>query len=252
MSLLKSLKTEDGVKIADDKDVLGGGSNVVDSDAYAAKIVLAYIKKSDSGALGLHLVFNHSDNKELRQTLFMTSGDKKGNKTYYTKGDENFPLPGFSQANSLALLTTGKEISDLDTEEKVIKLYDFTAKAEIPTKVQMITEMLDQDIVIGLIRQIVDKTKKNEVTNEYEPTGETREENEIDKFFCAKEGHMHKTTTEIKAKSETAEFYAAWTEKWRGQVRNKAKGAGANAGVPGAPKAAAAAGTPKPKSSLFG
>lgn len=254
MSLLSSLKNEDGVKIADDKDTIGGGSNVVDSGAYPAKIGMAYISKSAGGALGLFLTCVTADNKELRQTLWMTSGDAKGNKNYYTKDGENFPLPGFSQANALAMLTTGKEIADLEDtiEEKVIKLYDFTAKAEVPTKVNAVMALIGQEVIAGVIKQVVDKTKKNEATGQYENTGETREENEIDKFFCAKEGHLNKTLTEIKAKAETAEFYTTWTEKWNGQVRNKAKGAEGTAGVPGAKAGTAVQGTPKPKSSLFG
>lgn len=252
MNMLASLKTEE--KVAEDKDVLGGGNGPVDSGAYTAKVGMAYVAKSKGGALGLFLtllVTIGQDTKEVRQTLWMTSGDAKGNKPYYTKDGENYPLPGFSQANSLAALATGKEMSDLDTEEKVIKLYDFDAKAEVLTKVQAVTDLIGKEIVVGIIKQTVDKTKDNG-SGVYEATGETREENEIDKFFCARDGFENMTTTEIKAKAEKAEFYTAWTEKWTGVTRNKAKGAaaGGTAGAPGKP--AAAGGTAKPKSSLFG
>jgi hypothetical protein len=257
MSLLSSLKAEEGVKIADEKDVLGGGNGPMESGAYRAKIGMAYTEKSKGGALGLFLTLLVGDSaREVRQILWMTSGNEKGNKTYYTKDGENYPLPGYSMANSLALLTTGKEISELDTEEKVIKLYNSEVKAEVATKVQAVTELIGQEVVVGLIKQTVDKTKETSPGSKiYEPTGETREENEIDKFFCAKEGHENKTTTEIKAKAEKAEFYDAWTAKWTGVTKNKAKGAsaGGTAGVPGKPGAAAAAtGTAKPKQSLFG
>ena len=253
MNMLASLKADPEVKIAEDKDTLGGGFGPIESGAYRAKVGMAYVAKSGSGALGLFLTFLVGDEaKEVRQTLYMTSGDAKGNKPYYTKDGENYPLPGFSQAKSLALLTTGKEMSDLDTEEKVVKLYNSEAKAEVPTKVQAVMELIGQEVIIGIIKQTVDKNVKD-ATGAYVANGETREENEIDKFFCAKEGHENKTTTEIKAKGE-AEFYPEWVKKWTGVTRNKTKGAAAGAaGTAGAPKSGAASGgTAKPKSSLFG
>lgn len=252
MNMLASLKAEDGVKVAEDKDTLGGGFGPIESGAYRAKIGMAYVAKSTGGALGLFLtLLVGEENKEVRQTLWMTSGNAKGNKPYYTKDGENFPLPGFSAANSLAALTTGMPMADLDTEEKVIKLYNSEAKADVPTKVDAVTALIGQEIVVGIIKQTVDKSQKNEATGEYVATGETRDENEIDKFFCAKDGFENMTTTEIKAKG-TAEFYPEWTKKWTGVTRMKAKGAaaGGTAGAPGKP--AAAGGTAKPKSSLFG
>ena len=253
MNMLASLKAEDGVKVAEEKDSLGGGARVFESGAYKAKVGMAYVDKSKGGALGLFLTLLIGDAEdELRTTLWMTSGNEKGNKSYYTKDGENYPLPGFSMAKSLAGLTTGRDIADLEPEEKVIKLYNFDAKAEVPTKVQALTELIGQEIIVGLIKQTVDKTKQVGDTKVYEPTGETRDENEIDKFFCAKDGFENMTTTEIKAKG-TAEFFPEWVKKHTGNTRNKAKGvaAGGTAGAPAKP-GAAAGGTAKPKSSLFG
>lgn len=250
MNMLASLKNTPDVKIADEKDSVGGGAHIFDSATIGFTIGMAYTEKSKGGALGLFLTLLTDDKKELRTTLWMTSGTAKGCKTYYTKDGENYPLPGFSMANSLALLTTGKEIGDLEPEEKVIKLYNSDAKAEVPTKVQAVTELIGQQIVAGVLRQTVDKTKKAEGSDEYVATGETRDENEIDKFFCAKEEFLNMTTAEIKAKATEATFIGEWQKKHAGVTRNKSKGAGTSAGTPGAP-AGAAAGTPKPKSSLF-
>lgn len=251
MNMLASLKIEDGVKVGEEKDTLGGGRKVFDSNAYPAKIGMAYVDKSKGGATGLFLTLLIGESQEeLRTTLWMTSGKEKGCKPYYTKDGENYPLPGYSMAKSLAGLTTGLDISDLEPEEKVIKLYNYDAKAEVPTKVQALTQLIGQEIIVGLIKQTVDVTKQVGDTQVYEPTGETREENEIDKFFCAKEGFENMTTTEIKAKG-TAEFHPEWVKKNAGTVRNKAKGKAGTAGAPGA-AAAGVTGTPKPKSSLFG
>lgn len=249
MSLLANLATDS--TIADEKDSIGG-SGPLDSGIYKCTIAMAHINKASSGALGLVLTLKTEDNKEVRQTLWMTSGTAKGCKNYYEKDGEKHYLPGFLAANALCLLTVGKEISQLDTETKVINLYSPEAKAEVPTKVEVLMDLLGQEIIAGIIKQTVDKTKKNEATGTYEPTGETREENEIDKFFRAKD---RMTTAEIRAQAEEATFINSWDQKWTGKVKDRVKGAAA--GLPGVPKlggapGAAAAGTKKPTTSLFG
>lgn len=243
MSLLKNLKSDDS--IANEKDSVGNGGPV-DSGAYKAVVTLAYLTKAASGAVGLVLALKAENGREIRQTVYMTSGTEKGGKNYYEKDGEKHYLPGFILCNSLALLTVGKEISELDTETKVVNAYSKEASAEVPTKVEMLTDLLGKEIVVGVIKQTVDKSKKD-ANGVYVPTGETRDENEIDKLFRASD---LKTTAEIRAQAEEAAFHAIWTAKWTGQVRNKAKGAAAG-GAPGAPKAASAA-AKKPATSLFG
>ena len=84
--------------------------------------------------------------------------------------------------DSLCLLTVGKEISQMETETKVVNLYNPESKTEVPTNVEMITELLGKQVLGGLIKQIVDKNVKDAAGN-YVPSGETREENELDKLF---------------------------------------------------------------------
>lgn len=243
MSLLKNLTTDSN--IANEKDSVGGNAPL-ESGMYLATVATAYINKASSGALGLVLNMKTADNREIRQTLWMTAGTAKGGNNYYTdkSGDKQY-LPGFLHANSLALLTCGKEISELDTETKVVNVYSAEAKAEVPTKVEMIMDLLGKEILVGLIKQTVDKTKKNDA-GVYVATGETRDENEIDKLFRAKD---RMTTAEIRAQAETAAFADTWEAKWSGKAKDRSKGASGTTGAPGAP--AAAAGTKKPSTSLF-
>ena len=247
MSLLKAMAVED-TDIQTERDSIGGAV-LLESGTYTCTVVNAYIKKSDKGALGLFITFKTEDGKEFRMTQYMTGGDAKGNLPYYTdkEGKKQF-LPGFNIANSLSLLTIGKEISELDTEEKVIKLYNTDAKAEVPTKVDMVVDLLGQEIIVGVIKQTVDKTKKNDATGEYEATGETRDENEVDKLFRASD---KMTTAEIRAQASEAAFFKAWSEKNTGVSRNKA-GKSSGGGNAGSPRTAGTSGTPKPKTSLFG
>lgn len=257
MSLLSGLTTD--TSIADEKDSVGGGYAPLDSGLYNATISLAYVSKASSGALGLNLVLTTDAGKDIRQTLWMTSGTAKGCKNYYEdkNGDKQY-LPGFLHANALTLLTLGKEIGQLDTEKKVINLYSAEAKAEVPTLVDMLTDLLGQEILVGVIKQVVDKNIANpgfnpalpehKVTNpKYIPSGETREENEIDKFFRASD---RKTTAEIRAQAPEAVFADTWVKKWDGQVKDKATKTAGTAGAPST--AAATGGTAKPTTSLFG
>ena len=248
MSALKNLTSDSS--IANEKDSVGGGGFVLDSNCYPATITMAYVTKSDGGATGLVLKAKTLSNQEISQTLWMTSGTAKGAKNYYEKDGQKNYLPGFIAANALSLLATGKELSELDTETKAVKVYNKVAKAEVPTKVEVAVDLIGKEVIIGLIKQTVDKTQKNEATGVYEATGETREENEIDKFFRASD---KMTTAEIRAQATEAGFYSTWESKWVGVVRNKAKGGTANgtAGIPKIGVGAAVAGTKKPSTSLF-
>ena len=245
MSLLSNLTTDD--TIANERDSVGS-SGPLESGLYAGNVSLAYLNKSQGGALGLTLHLKTEAGREVRQTLWMTSGTAKGCKNYYEdkQGIKQY-LPGFIHANALALLTTGKEISALDTETKVVNAYSPEAKAEVPTKVEMVMDLLGKDIIAGVIRQTVDKTQKNDA-DVYVPTGETRDENEIDKLFRAKD---RMTTAEIRGQAEAPSFIETWEQKWAGKTRDRTKGI-ASAGAPGMPKAATPAASKKPTTSLFG
>lgn len=240
MSLLSALASD--TSIAQETDSVGGNAPL-ESGLYELKVNMAHITKSAGGAMGLVLNMAGPNNREVRQTLWMTSSTAKGAKNYYEKDGKKHFLPGFNHANGLCLLTAGKEVSEMDTETKVIKLYSPEAKAEVPTKVEVITDLLGKLILVGLIKQKVDKTQKND-QGIYVPTGEFREENEIDKLFRAED---RMTTAEIRAQATEATFVNTWDAKWTGKTKDKSKGVSANAGTFGAPAA-----SKKPAISLFG
>ncbi len=227
MSLLKNLETKANVE--GEKDILGGGG-ILDTDLYPGRVKVAYLTTASTGAVAVNIQLD-VDGKEVRQQFWVLSGNAKGNKNTYTKDGKEYYLPGFLTANSLALLTVGKELSELDIEKKVVKLYDFEAKEERPTEVDVFVELTGQQILAGIEKQTVDKTQKNEQTDEYEPTGETREVNEIVKFFRADDGL---TVPEIEKGVTEAKFKDDWVNKFQGKTRNKAKGNknGAKAGLP--------------------
>lgn len=242
MSLFSTLQTDD--KIENETDNLGGGG-ALESGIYLASVNMAYAIKSQGGALGVVLILKTENNREIRETLWVTSGDSKGNKNYYeTKDGERRYLPGFNHFQALSLLTAGVEASQLESEDKMVNVYSPEAKKEVPTSVPVLVELLDKDVYVGLFKQTVDKRQKGN-DGQYHPTGETRDENEINKFFRAQD---KMTTAEIRGQAEQATFFDDWQDKWTGVTLDKTAKDSGNSGTAGAPPAAQ---TSKPQSSLF-
>jgi hypothetical protein len=243
MSIFNTLSTE-GLEQAQDRI---GGFSPLDSDIYTMTIKALYVGKSAGGAMSLTLLADNGG-REYRETLWITN--KKGENFFLNANDKTkkVPLPGFTVADDICLITTGKSLSEQDAEEKVINVYDYEAKKEVPKSVQMITEVIGQKVSLGIIKQTVNKNEK--VGDEYVPTAETRDENFIDKVF-----HPDQKMTVVEARNgvEEAKFWDSWVERNKGNTRDKRtiKDGEANSGRP--PKAAPTAGAaPAARKSLFG
>ncbi len=235
--------------ITQETDTLGG-FGVIPSDIYPMTIKQAYYTKAATGAIAVNILAADPNNNHIKQTFYVVSGTAKGHKNFYIdrNGEEQY-LPGFIQANAITLLGTRKPIGDLITEKKTLMLYSPKMKKEVPTEVDFISELVGVTILMGIIKQKVDKTKLNDATGKYEPTGETREENEVIKIFRLSDG---KTVPEILAKAETAEFKDKWLKKWKGVTKIKAKGlAGVAVGLPSSPEIPVPSGNTAPAESIF-
>lgn len=234
MSFLKNLGKDKDVQ--QDTDVLGGAKP---SGIYKCVIEAAYLGVSQGGAHSLTIVAKDEKGSPVRETLWITN--KEGNEFYEYNGEKRF-LPGFNIANAIALLTVGYELSELDDPETAtLKIYDFDEQKEVPTEVECLKQLHGEEIWFGILKEIQDKTAKNASTGNYEPTGETREVNVIDKVFRAESGL---TVAEARLGEDKGDFINKWTAKWEGKERNRAKGKG-GAGKAGSPVQS------KPKSSLF-
>lgn len=226
MSIFSTLQTND-IEMA--KDTLGGGYQPLESGAYEATITAVYITYSSKGAMAANISAD-IDGREYREQLWITNAEGKN---YYIskKTNKKISLPGFGILNDICLCTTGQELSKLDAETRVFKLYDYDAKQEMPKEVPTITELSGKKITLGILKQTVDKTVKNDA-GEYVPSGETKDENIIDKVF---HNETKMTVNEALSGLKEASFYDKWVEKNKGQTRNKAKGKQAE-GTAGAPK----------------
>ena len=244
--MFENLKTDSTIK--EENDFLGG--SLLETDAYDMTIKVAYVDTSQGGAMSLNLEVVTGSGQTFKQSLWMTSGTAKGCKNYYLdKNQEKQYLPGFNQANAICLLSVGKEIADVPTEVRTINVYNFDLKKDVPTEKNVIVELLGKTISLAIEKQTIDKTAKNETTGKYEPTGETRDQNEISKVFRTKD---HLTVVEIKGGATEASddsFYNKWLAKNKGKVINKAKG---NKAAAGAQAPIGANGTAAPKTnSMF-
>ena len=222
--MFNNLITDDSIK--SNGDSLGGNRNtVLDSALYDMTVKLAYASHSAQKALAVNLVLETEDGKDLKQQIWVTSNETKGCLNYYMTKDTKTGqmtvkkyLPGFELINTLCLMTLNKSLKDMGTEEKIIMLYDFEQRKEVPTAVSMMTELIGKKITAGVIKQLVNKRVKDPSTGKYVSIAETKEENEIDKFFHFPSGL---TITEAQAKATEPVFKQKWAEKWTGQISDR-------------------------------
>ncbi|WWC81823.1 single-stranded DNA-binding protein [Burkholderia phage vB_BpP_HN03] len=229
------------------KDSLGGGGFVIDTDAYPLTIKALYGGKSKHGSLFVQLIATKEDGKEYKETIYVTN--QKG-ENFYTKDNKKYLLPGYILVNDLCKVVAGKELHEMDQEDKVFKVYDPDAKGEVPKNVPMLVEAVGAKFGALIQRYKEFKQVKNESTNQYEDTAETREGNNIEKVYDLDSKY---TVVEATTGAESATFVDAWLEAKKGKVYDKTAGKTpkAGAGNNGAPPKAgqAAAGGARP--SLF-
>lgn len=241
MSLFSNLKS---TGLEETTDRLGGFS-VLESGIYTGTIKVAYQGMSPNGAMSISLIVD-TNGREYRETLYITN--RKG-ENFYTKDGKKIPLPGFTTVDDICLVTSGSPLSDQNTEEKTVKLWDKDAKKELPKAVQVLTDLIGLQVTLGILKQTVNKTEKS--GDEYVPIAETRDQNVIDKVFHTE---TKMTVAEARQGSETAQFHDSWKTRNEGKTQDRRElKDGATAGPPkksnpSAPPTAGSTGT----KSLFG
>lgn len=232
----------DGIQKQDDRL---GGFQIFPTDIYEGEIKAFYSMTSDGGAKGVTLVLALNGKDEFTSQVWVTSKDGKN---YYEKDGVKSFLPGWNHADNIALVATGnKGLGELKVEEKVVQAWDNDAKKQMPKTVPMFTEVLGKKIWVAIEAQVVDQTAKNERTGKYEPTGKTREQNDIVKVF----DYETKKTVPEALEGKEAEFFDAWLAKYKGKVSNRAKG-GNSSGTTGKPGGAPPQQGQSERPSLFG
>jgi hypothetical protein len=224
------------------KDRLGG-SFVRDSDAYLGTIKAAYVGQSASSkARSVTIIADLAatdthQGGEYRETFWVTNKDDVN--YYVDKDKKKQQLAGFTIVDDICGVTVGKGLAQMATEEKVINIYNYDEKKEIPTSVPMLVELIGQQATFAILKKMQNKQAKNSTTGAYEDTADTREINETDKIF-----HVPSNLTMVEARNKIQKpgFYAAWVERNRGKTRDNRSikdGVGnGQAGRPGRPNGA--------------
>jgi len=238
MSLMNSIQ-QSNIQTKEE-DVLGG-SRTVPSNVYTAGVKMAYLDKAASGALCVVFDFAllvNGKERNHKETIYISN--KEGSFTYKDKKDQSDqPLPGFVMVDTICKTITGKSITQLTTETKTIKVYDFDQKAEVPKEKEVLMELLRGKLELGILEITVDKTTKDQ-TGAYVPTGETRDQNELSKVFNS-DGM---TLLEKDSGATESKFKNAWIAQYAEKKVNKAKGAASGARAGGVSKGATAASGP--------
>lgn len=147
--LLENLNIEDDVEGADD-DFIPGGNFTLDTGAYQMKVKLAYLGESQGGAMNVTLWLQEVDgNRQHRETFYVTSGKAKGQKNTFTdRSGKKRLLPGMEAMNQLATIATGTPLAAQKSEPKIVKLYDFDERKELPKEVPVLTGMIDKPVLV--------------------------------------------------------------------------------------------------------
>lgn len=254
-SLFGNLKSEG---LEETQDRIGGGFQPLETDVQTGEIKAFYATKSSGGADAINLILALEGGREYRETIYVSN--KKGENFFLNKDDKTkkVPLPGFVVVEDICLVTVEKPLSEIDSfEEKVVNVYDFELRREVPKSVMMAMELLGKTVTVGIVKQIENKNEKQ--GDQYVPIADTREINFIDKVF-----HAESKMTVVEAKknegwdASKAVFHDAWVERNKGNTRDKrtikdGADAGTRSGRPGGggPPQAGGTGNAGPKKSLF-
>jgi hypothetical protein len=224
MSLFEGVQLDNSA--VQDEDRVGGSNfaKIEESGAYKGIIELAYLGESTSGAKNITIHFKTTEGATHRETIYYTSGKAKGCKTTYTDATGTVRnLPGFKILRELAAVAGEVDVTELDVEEKVVALYDFAEKKEVPTEVQVLTDLVGKPVILGIIKNIEDKQAKAD-DGSYQPTGETVVRYYIDTVFSALEDEPF-TFNELVLRQEQpdtkAAFYDKWVKSWEGKERDR-------------------------------
>lgn len=224
-----------------------GGFQPLPTDGYDMKIKVAYGGKSSGGAQYVHIE-GDINGREYRETIYVTN--RKGENYFLNQSDKSkkVALPGFTIVDEICLVTTDQPLAAQPTEEKIVNIYDFDQKKDVPTSVPVLTALTDKMVTLGIGQQLENKSEKDSAGN-YQAIPDTRTVNVIEKVF-----HYETKITVPEARANKApEFYQAWVDRNRGQVRDKRTiKEGGDAGSSGRPGGAPAAASAAPKTSLFG
>lgn len=222
------------VIVEEERDTLGG-FQPFEQDIYAFVIKAAYLDKSKkSEAQSINLLLETPEGKTYTHTTWITNGTGQNYYIDQKDGNKKKVLPGMHQMSGLSVLACGKSIDMAEKAEKVIKLYDYATKKDVPSKRIHIIDWHGK-VIHGAMLKIIETKMAKDANGGYTiPTAEKRTVNEITKFFNSE----LMTLSESRLPEPVSAFAAEWIKANKGKERDKTlknvPQAGLPAGVPAA------------------
>lgn len=218
------------------------GFQPIETDLYLPVIKLAYVSRADSGVMSIVFDFDIGG-KTFKSEQYISN--KEGKNYFMTKpkqGDpKRAPLPGFTVVDDICNFATGKGLKSQPTEEKTIKLYNFEQKKDLPTPVQVLTDLIGKKVGIAVWK--TQEYKKVKQDGAYVNTSEEVSRNEIEKAVHPDTA----ATMEETAEKKDVKWASGWVARNKGKTKDKRKG---DRGGP--PQAGNSGGSGAAKPSLFG
>lgn len=203
-----------GGDVVDNTESVGGWT-ADDSGTQLVILTEAYLSESKNGALALNIQTQDKEQNERRYTIYFTNRNKE---VFYTdkKTKEKRKLPGYQTVDNLCKAICGKTFMEVNkaAKNKVIDLYDFESRKEIPTEVKTFPAMLKKPVLLGVIKIVKNKFAKGKETNE------KVEVNEIHMVFRKED---KRTPKEVEDKVKECKQHDKWVKYWDGRVKDDFK-----------------------------
>lgn len=220
---MNKLALPTGVAKEEERDSLGGGT--LPAGVYKGTVDMVYLDKAASGAICVVMAIA-TEGRVVRQTTYISN---KAGEFTYGQGKEKKPLPGYTQMDNFFIRATGKGIGEQETEEKTIKVFDFTQRKDVNAQKDVFTGVLNLPIAVGLLD--VKEEKSTKESGYKQGTGEFRAFNEFVKWFDPDTGL---TTKENADGVSEPTFLKKWKEQYEGKVTTRlAKITGTTKGASG-------------------
>lgn len=214
MTLFANVQNDADVEKAE--DTLGSGGFVKESNIYIGDIKVVYITETANGAMAFNLEVALEDGSDYRETIYPTN--RKG-QTFYERNGRKLPLPGFTRANDICLITTEKELLSQDHEMKTLMIWDGESQKEVPREVPVLIELTGQKVALAIQKIRENKNEFNQSTNSYEPTNEERVFNNVAAVFHPE----MKVTVNEAMDGKDPEFWDKWLERNEGELYDRFK-----------------------------
>lgn len=226
--------------VEESKDYVPNRDFTLDTGMYPMVVDMAYLSESQAGAMNVVARFKEIGGKrEHQETFYITSNKQNGQRNYYkdAQGAKRL-MPGMDAANQLSIITSGQPLGQTAKEEKLVGVYNFEAKKELPTKVTVLTDVIGQKVLVAITK--CRANKRAQVNGKWTTTAKERVFNEASKFLYT-DGH---SVAEMKAGEPEKLCHDRWVKSFDATyVKDTYKEVAPDAGVEAASAEAAAATT---------